>query len=355
MKTFFKRTMQQSYMVIEGELYTGYDKKLLSRCEIDFFLSTEALVENEKLQFWYKIGGLQMLDSYLSDREITVDWLKSLIFQIEHMLASAEKYLLLEDSIVLSPDKIGICVETGEFYFCYLPGYQVDVKKQFQKLMEELLTKVDHKDKQAVDAAYAIYEMSLQENYCFEEMKKVFLCEKEEEKEEEEQETEIWEEEKVINAELPKEKSMKEMIGQKLQQLFERKGMKEPESMQVAFEPDEKEEIGMVSNPTVLLQSFGEIIGKLNYNGRNAEQDFLLTEDSFVFGTKEGSVDGILHSKAVSRMHARIRKEGTDYFLEDLNSKNGTWLNGELLDYKTKYPLKKNDKICFADEEYIFS
>ena len=44
-----------------------------------------------------------------------------------------------------------------------------------------------------------------------------------------------------------------------------------------------------------------------------------------------------------------------EYFIEDLNSKNGTWLNGEVLNYKTSYPLKKNDKICFADEEYVFS
>ena len=140
----------------------------------------------------------------------------------------------------------------------------------------------------------------------------------------------------------------------KVQQSFEKKQTKESPVMQIAFEPDEEEEM-VISNPTVLLNSFDEIIGKLNYNGRHEEQDFFITKDSFLTGTREDSVDGMLHSKAVSRIHAKIRKQGTEYFIEDLNSKNGTWLNGEVLNYKTSYPLKKNDKICFADEEYVFS
>ena len=66
-------------------------------------------------------------------------------------------------------------------------------------------------------------------------------------------------------------------------------------------------------------------------------------------------MDACLKSAAVSRIHARIVREGEEYLIEDLNSKNGTWVDGELLNYKERRKLKKNDRIRFADEEYIFS
>lgn len=366
MEVFFKRTMQQSYMVIENELYMGYDVSLISRCRMDGFFPVQTVVENGMLQFWYEIDGLQMLDSYLEEKEIDDKWLRAFLIQMENMFVIAEKYLLLENSILLSPEQIGICAETGQFYFCYLPGYVSDIRKQFQKLMEELLTKVDHKEKKAVDFAYAIYEMTLQENYSLGEIKEllaedrvgdeIFLSKEVAEKEEyieSEYVMEEWEPEPANRQKEPV-KNIKDTVKKKVQQLFEKKQTKESPVMQIAFEPDEEEEM-VISNPTVLLNSFDEIIGKLNYNGRHEEQDFFITKDSFLIGTREDSVDGMLHSKAVSRIHAKIRKQGTEYFIEDLNSKNGTWLNGEVLNYKTSYPLKKNDKICFADEEYVFS
>ena len=365
MKVFFRRTMQRSYMVIESELYLGYDMSLISRCRIDGFFPVQTVVGNGKLQFCYEISGLQMLDLYLEEKQIDADWLKQLILEIENVLIMAEKYLLVEDSIMLSMDKIGICTETGKLYFCYLPGCVVDMKEQFQKLMGELIKKVNHTDQHAVDITYAIYQMTLQENYSFEKIKQVFLNEKSEDRqvilqEGRQKDYEKVEEKYVLEKHIreesgqKKEINLKEIAGKKIQQLFEKKARKETEELQVAFEPDEEEEI-VVSNPTVLLSSFDKTIGKLNYNGRHGEQDVLISKSSFILGTKENNVDGILHSKAVSRLHAKIRKVGTDYFLEDLNSKNGTWLNGELLNYKASYPLKKNDKICFADEEYIFS
>ena len=367
MEVFFKRTMQQSYMVIENELYMGYDVSLISRCRMDGFFPVQTVVENGMLQFWYEIDGLQMLDSYLEEKEIDDKWLRTFVIQIENMLVMAEKYLLLESSILLSIEQIGVCVETGKFYFCYLPGYASDIKKQFQRLMEELLTKVDHKEKKAVDLAYAVYEMTLQENYNLGEIKEILSKEsighetfpwKEmpEEKEEYEKPGYTMKEYEPEHTIKQKEtmKNVRETVRKRVQQLFEKKQKKENPAMQIAFEPDEEEEIG-ISHPTVLLNNFDEIIGKLNYNGRSGEQDFFITKDSFLIGTKEDSVDGMLHSKAVSRIHAKIRKQGSEYFIEDLNSKNGTWLNGEILNYKTSYPLKKNDKICFADEEYVFS
>ena len=42
------------------------------------------------------------------------------------------------------------------------------------------------------------------------------------------------------------------------------------------------------------------------------------------------------------------------YFIEDMNSSNGTKVEGEYLGYKTKISLKKNDVVEFANQRYRF-
>ena len=42
------------------------------------------------------------------------------------------------------------------------------------------------------------------------------------------------------------------------------------------------------------------------------------------------------------------------YYIEDLNSRNGTWVNGQLLHYMEKQPLKDGDMILFAEESYQY-
>ncbi len=52
--------------------------------------------------------------------------------------------------------------------------------------------------------------------------------------------------------------------------------------------------------------------------------------------------------------HARIMLEGDAAYLEDNNSSNHTWLNGEQLKPHVKYPLHPDDRIKMADEEFIY-
>ena len=42
------------------------------------------------------------------------------------------------------------------------------------------------------------------------------------------------------------------------------------------------------------------------------------------------------------------------FYLEDMNSTNGTYRNGELLNYRERVQLEKNDRVIFAKEKYRF-
>jgi hypothetical protein len=62
--------------------------------------------------------------------------------------------------------------------------------------------------------------------------------------------------------------------------------------------------------------------------GGQIERSCELSAPLTVIGRRSGC-DIFLANSAVSRRHAEIRREGDSYFLHDLNSTNGTLLNGE--------------------------
>ena len=50
----------------------------------------------------------------------------------------------------------------------------------------------------------------------------------------------------------------------------------------------------------------------------------------------------------------KIRKKEENYFLSDMNSRNGTSVNGRLLRPDEEYQLEPEDEVDFAQARYIF-
>ena len=68
--------------------------------------------------------------------------------------------------------------------------------------------------------------------------------------------------------------------------------------------------------------------------------------DGISFG-RDPECDVVLDDIEVSRHHARIYKSGTDYFIEDLSSTNGTFLNGRSV--KKHEIIRNGDLIRFGE------
>ena len=394
MEVYFKRNLLQSYMVIENQLYGDYDMEMLKRNRLPGFLPIKQIEADGAWQSWYEITGLQMLDEYMKQKPVDYELLKRMVLQIDTCMQLAEEYLLVVDDISLAPERTGIRPETGELYFCYLKGENKNSARQFQNLIEQILPNVDHRDRRAVEAVYAIYEIVLMEYFDFADVKKVFTqkdetaenmeengqmvaedtvfgMKEETEKLPESERTDREAEKRMDKSGMQKEWEKlrgtllrlkepfypeKKKLYRKASGAFGRRQKEAQTELQISFEPDEDEEMPKKTmHPTVLLSDVSGIIGKLNYNGKNGEEDFLIQTENFRIGTKVDEVDACLRSAAVSRIHARITREGEEYYIEDLNSRNGTWIDGELLNYKERRKLKKNARIRFADEEYIFS
>ncbi len=86
-------------------------------------------------------------------------------------------------------------------------------------------------------------------------------------------------------------------------------------------------------------------------SGLNPGQEFPLEGDSAILG-RHPSCDIVLEEGAVSRQHARVFRESGAYYVEDLGSRNGTFVNGERI-YGQQL-LHHNDEVQICEMVFGF-
>ena len=79
-----------------------------------------------------------------------------------------------------------------------------------------------------------------------------------------------------------------------------------------------------------------------------------LDRELTVVGKLINAADAVIPVPTVSRVHARIRKKEDGYYLTDLNSRNGTSVNGRMLKGNEEYLLQDEDEVDFAQARYVF-
>lgn len=80
----------------------------------------------------------------------------------------------------------------------------------------------------------------------------------------------------------------------------------------------------------------------------------ILNREMMIIGKVDGVSDILLDRASVSRVHAKICKKENEYWISDLNSKNGTFINGKKLGIEEEYLLQSEDQVIFADINYRF-
>lgn len=107
---------------------------------------------------------------------------------------------------------------------------------------------------------------------------------------------------------------------------------------------------------TILMQIPQTNIKKLHKIEVNNDyvEEILIDKTPFCIGKLGPMVDAVIEAKQISRMHARIIKEGEEYYLMDLNSTNGTFLNQLQVIGNDKVLCHVGDILYFADIGYEF-
>ena len=92
---------------------------------------------------------------------------------------------------------------------------------------------------------------------------------------------------------------------------------------------------------------------KLLYKGNEGFPDIEVSQFPWIIGSMEKNCNTVLKSKLVSHIHACITRDNGEYYVEDLNSTNGTYVNGERLIMNSRRELNNHDEITLAAVSYV--
>lgn len=378
MEIEYRRTWNQSVMLITGHVEEeNYELKMLKHNTVAGLLPVEEIQETGDFRFCYDITGKKSLECYLENNALNPVMIKKILENLIHLCREMERYLLKEEKLLLKEDMIFMDSREEQFYFCYYPDKEGELREEFGKLIEEMLPQLDHENREETEKVYAIYEKTREENYSLLNLQELFF-------KEEENGGEVWKEYEIAGDETEAadltvtnpqnsqkmdrissiKKQMLQILEKGISWLYrdklnrKKKEFSMPEipvpairkkQMPQKIYPQEQDK-----NPLSEYTEKAITGARLMYLGGGEERDFVVDKDIFLIGTDALAVDGILKSRAAGEIQAKITKEEDIYYIEDMNSANGTLVNGEILIYKEVRRLKEGDRITFADISYRF-
>lgn len=414
MKITYRREMKHNYMIVDPEslVWRNYECRMLSANMIEGILHFRIRQIDDEIRFYYEITSRQPLGRMLDGRSLQVGELRSLMLGISRVLDRMEQYLLREGSVLLEPDYIYVEPETFRVWLCLIPGLERDFREDYGRLLEYLLGKADHQDKDSVVLAYGLYQETRQDNYGMEDILRLLhagqgVVDSEETEpgttDPDEKMSDEWKpeliktaeskqrefrrhEKSVPTGECPAEKKTKEMPQKEKKEkgggLWQRlclwwsgrKKQDEQDMIQVPLEMlfhDESGKEGQTAGAfdkipyedirpgqdTVLLAdvSIGNHTALCRLCALDRElEDITISYYPFIIGKQENLVDYLLNHDTVSRLHMRMDRDGDRYFVQDLNSTNGTMVAGRLLENNETVQIHHGDEICIARCRFRF-
>lgn len=130
-----------------------------------------------------------------------------------------------------------------------------------------------------------------------------------------------------------------------------------PGQWQMVFEENPKETSGQPEEPCI-----SEMRTALLWSGEEEKETrSLVSEDGiciplsyypFIIGKQEGLCDYIITKSTVSRLHLRVDETEDGYQITDLNSTNGTFVNGRCLSANETVAVQPGDEISIADLKF---
>lgn len=356
-----------------------YQYCILGRCRIRGLLSCSLRYINDAAYLYYDISSRQNISLLYSGRNIGREWIRDFVWSLKQVQQDLERFLLDFNNIVWYPEHIFQELEDNVFSFLYIPYY--DGESGFMKLMEFWVEHIDYNDELLVECVYRMYERMERngevylQSQIFEDVECLegrnvseLVCTVVEEKVVEESRAEVPD----VNflSENPAEKEVpgktgrderkgilgiiegKKRRGKKIREEYRKAAQQVMTGYAVAEEHSyKKSQYGQ----TVFIEEKTE--GE-ECRHRLLTQDGCLMaslEDAVLtIGKKKEGVDLVLQDASVSRIHARIIKEEGRFYLEDLNSTNGTFRNGVRMQPYERKRLDEGDEIRCGKVNFVF-
>lgn len=473
MRTEYKRDMNHNYLILygENEINTdSYQVRMLVGNVIPSILKCRIQGMDGNFLVYFDITSKQALNILYEERKMKLEDLQFIFGGFVRAMEDAAEYLMNPGQFIVSADYIYADVEKKQIYFCMMPGYEKDIKEQFQLLTEYILPKIDHADGKAVILGYGVYKRAMEDSFHLEHIKeelykiqgqedrkadveneeKTNYTERNSDFQNEREQEEYWKNAEIKGEFIREGENSKKQGGlykawmivlaavllcaaaaaalwgylpyvetgtvlgiiivlaagimlvvhiMKNKKSYGKQGLEDSdhniwfnrESRNISgineikrqsiteekwedrlyenlkSEHSEREQTGKEVLETKISQtppnygetivlSAGAVSGPASLVSKEPGElaTIYLNEDLTVIGKLENACDAVISLPTVSRIHAKIRKKEEAYYLTDMNSRNGTAVNGRLLRPEEEYHLEPEDEVDFAQARYIF-
>lgn len=110
------------------------------------------------------------------------------------------------------------------------------------------------------------------------------------------------------------------------------------------------------SEDTVVLTAENNASAYLEFYENGLSKKIQLNKESVIVGKMSSLCDYSINNNKISKIHAEFVTRGTEHFVKDCNSTNGTFLNGEeqRIPCNTECPICNGDRIRLANVEMMF-
>ena len=399
MNAAYSRENGKTYRKVSaGQCMDERQMKMFMENKTRNFLAVSEYRINDEAYYKYDVSSMMVMSSEFEDREMNADDIKNVTESLKNAVTEADSYLVEADGIVLDPDYI-FSDGNGSWRFMYFADGGGNFDSGLRDMFEYIIRRVCHKDSRASAMAYGIYKRICDGENDFN------LLFKFEEKEEIEKPV-VLEEHNIIESVIPQPVKEEKEVPDKFKMYaalgiagiwamtaivflagllipgLRIKGMGtagcfavllvmtvvgyfgfrwymknkdmffriKTENVQVPYDQGnvrilmpQKQEDEDKSYTVVLNSQPQKITHMLTWEENGCRRNYSLNSEVCIIGSSRDKADCVVNVTGVSRTHARISKEGDKYFVKDLNSTNGTCVNGKALACFEIYEVKSGD------------
>lgn len=408
MEIEYVREVKDTFMQIESAKKDNYQMKMIMNNHIPGLLEINYRMVNGKTRYLYRISSMINMEDEFHKKNLCFEDLQALIKAFLKLFSSMENFLLDFNGLMLTPDTVYKDIRTSEWQFAYFVDKESDFEDDMKEFFEYIIRNVNHKDIRAVTMAYGIYKRICEGNFNpselfeYEEKDDIeegeIICKREPVEtiipEVTEDEEEIPDDFKIRMIQIATMMYVVLVIYIILGVFIEKfrinncgagmyvfillvlvgagywgyrwfknnKNLLVKKVIKQVQIPYEKEHIKVIlprkeqeEAPTMLLSDIPQRKEHmLKWQEKSGEKEFFIKEIITLIGSSADRADCVINREGISRIHARITNEDSRYYIKDMNSTNGTKVNGKELACYELCEIKSQDIIEFGNFECIF-
>lgn len=388
-----KEEMNRTYTIFSGETVQtdSYPVQLVLHHMLDGLVPASVFTMDQK-QVWSceHTGKISLLD-YCKGHELNKADVQWILGGILSNLQEVQEYLLDVKSIYIDVSEVYLELSENRVWNCYVPFYKDSIWERLQDMIRFLLGYLNQQEMETVRLLYGIYQYLEQGGTHLETIGKM-LYEKKQGREKEERELYQKEEinlsQNVLEQKSTEEKWLEERESGKSYSYMRWGMIALPIALALFllvyitwnewYLSNQKKilllvlAVGFMGIGIFLWYRWHFSLKKINplngsiYTGgpleprsvahlvrRDTGEKFLL-ENTVLIGKTAEQVQVLIASPVVSRIHAKISIRDEAYYLEDIHSKNGTYINGIRLEPEKPVRLQDGDTLVFANVSFDF-